>query len=144
MIRFIGWYIVGLVVCLMALKDVILSLNTMIFHATPVSLQANDAFLLIVRIFLSYLFGSAYFYFKIQKSKIDIRTRDIIFSMLGLIILLIVIDLIQVFITLKILSKEKIFMRSILSLWITFPCIILYFAMLLKYGYKRSEIKWFW
>jgi len=144
MIKFVGLYFIGLIISVLFLKEAIIFINTNVFDAILVSTKVNDYFQLVIRIFLSYLFGAAYFFFKIQRLNIILKTEQIIFSMSGLIFMLIFINFLQVFITLKLLSKERIFIHSILSLWITFPCIILYFGMLLKYGFKRSDIKWFW
>ena len=144
MIRYFGLYFVGLVISVFFLDVVINFINTRILNITLISTQVNDYFQLGLRIFISYFFGAAYFFFKIQRLKITLSVRQIIFSIIGLILLLIVIDFLQVLITLKILGREQIGTRSILALWLTFPCIILYFGVLLKYGYRRTDIKWFW
>lgn len=144
MIRYLGLYLVGLVISVCFLEDVINLINTRILNVTLVSTQVNDNFQLGLRIFISYFFGAAYFFFKIQRLKITLSVSQIIFSIIGLILLFIMIDFLQVLITLKVIRGEQINVRSILALWLTFPSIIMYFGVLLKYGYKRTDIKWFW
>lgn len=144
MIKHVGLYLIGLIISVIFLKEVVIFINTRILDATLLSIQVNDDFQLGFRFFLSYFFGAAYFFFKIQRLGISLTTKQVVFSIIGLITVFILIDFIQVFITLKILSKEQIFTHRILPLWLTFPCIILYFGILSKYGYKRMDIKWFW
>lgn len=144
MIKYIGWYLIGLIICLLLLDKAVIFINTRFLEIILISTRANDYFQLGFRIFFSYFFGATYFLFKIRKLQIHLTNKQIIFSIIGLIIMLVIIDFIQILITLKILFREQIFVRSILPLWLTFPCVILYFGTLLKYGYKRKDIKWLW
>ena len=144
MIKHVGLYLLGLIISVFFLGSIINFFNTKVLGATLISTQVNDYFQLGLRIFISYFFGAAYFFFKIQRLNITLSVRQIIFSIIGQILLLIVVDFLQVFITLKVLGREQIGTRSILAIWLTFPCIILYFGVLIKYGYKRPDIKWFW
>lgn len=144
MMKYIGLYAIGLIISVFFFREVIVFINTNILDATLVSIQANDYFQLGFRIFLSYSFGAAYFFFKVQRLRIDLTIRQTIFSVIGLMAVLIIIDFIQIFITLKVLSREYLFINRILPLWLTFPGVILYFGILIKYGYKRRDIKWLW
>lgn len=144
MIRHIGLYLIGLVISLFFLKGVLVFINTRIFGADLASIYVNDYLQLVFRVFLAYIFGAAYFFFKIQRLEIRVTTKQVIYSIIGLILMFIVIDFVQFLIILKILPGKRAFTHSILPLWLTFPCIILYFGVLLKYGLKKNEIKWFW
>lgn len=144
MIKYVGLYLIGLLISVFFLREFIIYIDTDILSAKLTSFRVNDYFLIDVRIFLSFLFGAAYFFFKIQQAKVNPTTRQIILSIIGLIIILIFISFVQTLVSLKIFSQEQVFMNSILPLWLTFPFSVLYFGLLLKYGYKKRDIKWFW
>lgn len=138
MLKYAGIHIIGLVLSVGLLLHVFNYINTGILHADLMSVQPNDKFQLLLRIFVSYIFGAAYFYFKLTRVKYIPSSRQIILSAMGLIILLIVIDFVQVFVTINLLSRPHIFVHRILPLWLSYPCIILCFGLFQRYLLKRD------
>ncbi len=139
MVKVIFIYLMGLLLVAFFLPDIVIFLNTKILDVTIVSTQENDNFFLLSRAILSFIFGGAYFLFKYQRFGVRPRIIQGIFSTLGLIILLIVIDILQVVITQLFFRDNKITIRIIFALWITFPIIILYYGLPIKYIYRPTS-----
>lgn len=143
MIRFLGIYLLGLFISVFFLGDILAYFNTGVMNISLISNRPNDLYQLGLRILISYFFGMVYFIFKVKLLKIDLSIGQIILSTAGLILLFIIIDFLQVLVRLFLFKSQTINIYSILPLWLTFPCILIYYGIILKYGYKRKDIKWF-
>lgn len=144
MIKYVGLYFVGLMISMFFLKEAIVFFNSAVFGLKLTSVYVNDSFQLTFRIFLSFFFGAAYFFFKVQRYKLKLTNLQVIYSIVGLLGLFVFIGFIQGLINSEALAKENIFVHRLFPLWLTFPFIILYYGCLLKYIYKIKTIKWFW
>jgi len=113
MIKNIGCYIIGFILVVFFGQNFIVFLNSNILNATLESTQVNDYFQLWVRISISYIFGVAYFLFKVQRNKIDLRLKQAFFSVLGLLFLILLIDFLQIIFILKVLGNERFYIVSI-------------------------------
>ncbi|MEI9942918.1 MAG: hypothetical protein WDN26_01735 [Chitinophagaceae bacterium] len=141
-LKYIGWHIIGLAFAIFFLREIIVFINSR-FAINMISTQVNDYFQVGVRIFLSYCFGAAYFFFKTQRLKINLTDKQVFFSVISLLTIIVAIDFIQVLIISLVLLKKQMYMRLILPLWLSFPIVIFYFACIFKYWYRKN-IKWFW
>jgi hypothetical protein len=144
MLRFVFIYAIGLIISVPVLKWCILYINTDVLQVILVSQQLNDLFELGFRIFLTVFFGAAYFGFKMRRSSISLTTRQLIFSVLGLIVAIIFADVGQVIVATRFLGMRQLHIRGILPLWLTFPVMITYFAILLGPVYRILPRKRFW
>ena len=144
MLRFMVAFLFGFIFSICFLGNLIIFINIKVLNVILISSRINDYFQLGVRISLSYFFGASYFYFKLKKYDIILSGKQIYFSMIGLILLLIAINVFQVLVIPIVIGMKQVDVHSILALWLTFPSSITFFTLILKYGLKQSDIKWLW